>query len=591
VRFGTDSTGCRTGADQSGGYVEVTLEQQAAQVRCYRCGSSAVQALCHHCWKPGCARHVLSSPRWANRLFGAEGRGPGLKGVRAWHCDDCRHHRTGPWLEAGVAGFALAVIGLLALPFSMVTGLSLVAIGGAIAAWAYAAIRRHSARARVRLPLPLHPRVSDVKLVERLRTHITLGADGRYQVQKYPVEGTLTATLTFGKRDADLVSAYASKHRLGPGQEVPYSAGRLVLQGPAGVAGLGDGPIIPLDGNARDIPAFRPEDPPASSPRPIALEYHLPTAPDIDSGPFWITPSITPESERHVLELDVQWTKFGPDDEKPLSLDVIELLTVTVPVTWGTVEGSSHRATLVASPEGAQEFRTIKWIQLTPSQREKEARRLTIIVRFKGKIFSEDELSGRLEATMKPALSGVEGVRMYHALGAGGAVSGTPSVKTRIEAEFTLSLASIRYQAVRVLPKRADEDRYTADFPVVPGEDAVIALTNALASSEFYVKRVTENPPRGGGRADIMHRIWDIVGRNYEGMHPVDFHLILTGEEVHGSNVRPEIGNTKIRTEIRGAYTNDAMLNRIDSVCDRIRGVTAGAMESLQPPGRGPDEG
>jgi hypothetical protein len=536
-------------------------------------------------------RHVLSSPRWANRLFGAEGRGPGLKGTRGWYCGDCMHYRTGRWLEAGVAGVALAVIGLLALPISMVTGLSLVAAGGAIAAWAYAAIRRHSARARARLRLPLHPRVSDVKLVERLRTRITLGADGRYRVQQDPIEGTLTATLTFSKRDADLVSAYERKHRLRPGQEVPYSAGRIVLQGPAGVAGLGNGPIIPLDGDARDIPAFRPEDPPASSPLTIALEYHLPAAPDIDSGPFWITPSITPESERHVLELDVQWTKFGPDNEKSLGLDVIELLTVTVPVRWGRVESSSPQATLVASPEGAQEFRTIKWIQLSPSQREKEARRLTVIVRFKGKIFSEDELSGRLEAAMKPALSGVEGVRMYHELGAGGAVSGTPSVKTRIEAEFTLSLASIRYQAIRVLPKRADEDGYTADFPVVPGEDAVIALTNALASSEFYVKRVTENPPRGGERADVMHRMWDIVGRSYEGVYPVDFHLILTGEEVQGSDVRAEIGSTKIQTMIRGAYTDDEMRTRIDSAWERIHHLTTETLQSLQPPGRGPDEG
>lgn len=215
---------------------------------------------------------------------------------------------------------------------------------------------------------------------------------------------------------------------------------------------------------------------------------------------------------------------------------------------------------------------------------------MTVVVRFKGKIFSEHELSGRLEATMKPALSGVEGVRMYHALGAGGAVSGTPSVKTRIEAEFTLSLASIRYQAVRVLPERT-EDSYATDFPAVPGDDTIIALTNALANNEFYVKRVTENPPRGGGRADIMHRIWDIVGRNYEGMHPVDFHLILTGEEVHGSNVRPEIGNTKIRTEVHGAYTNDAMRDRIDRVWERIHGVTADTLKGPQPPGRGPDEG
>lgn len=570
--------------------MDVTLEHREPRVRCHTCGSPAVRALCHHCWKPGCARHVLPSPRWTNRLFGAEGSGPGLKSVRAWHCGDCSHFRTGRWFETGVAGLALAVIGLLAVPVSMVAGLFLVAIGGTTTAWAYARIRRRSARARAGLPLPLHPRVSDVRLLERLRTRITLGADGGYQTQRDPVEGTLTATLTFSSHDGDLVSRYVRKHRLRPDQKVPYSAGCLIPQGRVGIAELGEDLVIRLDGDARDIPALRPEDPPAFSRRNFTRDYQLSAAPDIDAGPFWITPSITPESERHVLELDVQWTKFGPDNEEPLELGVIELLRITVPVRWGRVQGSNHRAALVASPEGDQGFQTIEWIQLSPTKPQLDGRRLTIVVKFENQIFGEDDLSGRLEATMTRALSGVDGVRMYNALGARRAVSGTPSVKTRVEADFTVSMASIRYQAVRVFPEHADEDSYAADFHAIPGDDTVIALTNALAQNGFYIKRVTENPPRSGGRADTVHRVWDIVGRHYEGVHPIDFHLVLTGEEVHRGDVRPETGSTKIRIAVRGAYTDDEMRTRIDNEWTRLHAVTEETLKGLRPLGHGPDE-
>ena len=59
--------------------MEVTVEQRAPVVRCYECGSSYVSALCHHCWRPGCVKHVLPSPLWAEKLFGGEGGGPGLQ--------------------------------------------------------------------------------------------------------------------------------------------------------------------------------------------------------------------------------------------------------------------------------------------------------------------------------------------------------------------------------------------------------------------------------------------------------------------------------------------------------------------------------
>jgi hypothetical protein len=585
--------------------VAVTTEHRAPKVRCYKCGSSAVRALCHHCWRPGCAHHVRPSPGWANWLFGAEGIGPGLKNVRARHCGDCAHLRVGRWLEAGVAALALVVAGLLVIPASLFTGLVLVVVGAAVAVLAYARIRRHSARARADLPVPLHPKVSDVRLLERIRTRITLGADGDYQTQKEPVEGKLTATLTFGSHDRDRVDAHVRKRRLAPDQKVPYSAGCMVPQGRVGISELSERPVVTVDGNARDIPVFRQEDPPASSRHDLTREYRLSADPDIDSGPFWVVPSITPESERRVLEVSIQWTEFGPDDGEPLALDVIELFRITVPVGWGHVQGIRRSSVMTRSlnaPDGHEGFQTLEWKQLSPNQAERKARQLPIAVQFENPVLGDDlsgrrraALSGRLEATMKGSLSGVDGIQMYNALGAPRSVSGTPSVKTRVEADFTLSLTSVRYQAVRVFPVHADEDidrdPNAVYFDAVPDDETVIALTNALAENDFYVKRVTENPPRSGGRADVMHRYWTIAGRSYQSLHPVDFHVVLTGEEVHKGDVRPESGSTKIRIVVRGAYTNDEMRDRVDSEWFRIRAVTEEVLNGRASPGRGPLRG
>ena len=59
---------------------------------------------------------------------------------------------------------------------------------------------------------------------------------------------------------------------------------------------------------------------------------------------------------------------------------------------------------------------------------------------------------------------------------------------------------------MRVEPDRAAEDSnrdsYADDFAVIPDDEAVIALTNAMSEEGYYVKHVIENPPRSGKRAN-----------------------------------------------------------------------------------------
>jgi hypothetical protein len=241
--------------------------------------------------------------------------------------------------------------------------------------------------------------------------------------------------------------------------------------------------------------------------------------------------------------------------------------------------------------------RSLEFKRLSPAKQKKEdqerrATRLTLSIRFEGKIDPDDEISGRLKATMQGTLSGLTGVWLFNSLGARRGYVGAASIKTRVDANFRLSLASIRYQAVRVVPDRAaedsDRDSYADEFAVVPGDETVIALTNAMSEEGYYVKHVIENPPRSGARADLVQRYWDIAGRRYEGVYPIDFHIILTGEEVHSGGIRPERGTTKVRIVVNGAYTDDEMDTRIGDEWKRLRDLTLetlGRQDSASEPG------
>lgn len=560
------------------------IKPRVPQVRCYKCGSPNIRSLCHHCWRPGCAKHVVPMPSWVARLQGREGAGRDLGTDTSYHCQECGHTVAGYQLALGVGGLGMIAVGLITLLLKPVAGLALVVVGVLLVGCAYLTARRRAAHRRNGLPLALQPKINDVRLTERLGVNITLAPQGCYTSSLRPVEGNISVALVFGRPDRDRLDRYARKQT--SGRDTRFCAGCLVLHGPVDVAPQPDlpGPIRRLEGTTGAYPVFRAEDPHASSAFPLALTYRLTREPTIKEGPVWVTPSLVPESDRRALELDIQWVELGPRDKR-ISLDVIELIQLRYPVSWGNVERASHRAIQSGTAEdcgGPEALRRVEWRQLLPTEQQRQARQLKLMIRFEGKVRSEDRLSGRLEATMKGALSGLDKVRLYSSLGRRRDDWGGAAIRTRIEADFKLSLRSIRYQDVLIVPEhQAGEDENNAEqFEVIPNDDMVIELTNAL-SEDYYVKRVIEHPPRSGGRADHVQRYWNIAGRRYDGVYPIEFHMVLTGEEIHRGGIRPVAGTTKITIVVQGAYTNDEMKDRIKGEWDALHELTRGTMQAL----------
>ena len=71
-------------------------------------------------------------------------------------------------------------------------------------------------------------------------------------------------------------------------------------------------------------------------------------------------------------------------------------------------------------------------------------------------------------------------------------------------------------------------------------------------------------------------------------MYPVDFHLVLTGDEVHRGDVRPESGSTKIQIVVQGAYTDDEMYKQVENTWTQFRAVTRDALTGRASPTHGP---
>ena len=278
--------------------------------------------------------------------------------------------------------------GLITVLLNPVAGLALVVAGVLLVGWAYVTARRRAARRRAGLPLALQPKINEVRLTERLGVDITLAPQGRYRTSLRPVEGDISVDLVFGRPDRDRLNRYARKRATDP--DTRFCAGCLVLHGPVDIAPQPDlpGAVRRLEGTTGAYPVFRAEDPHASSPFPLALTYRLGREPVIEEGPVWVTPSLVPESDQRALELDIQWVDLGPRDKR-LSLDVIELIQLRYPVNWGNVEKANHRAIQSGAAEdcgGPEALRRVEWRQLLPTEQQRQARQLKLMIRFEGKI-------------------------------------------------------------------------------------------------------------------------------------------------------------------------------------------------------------
>jgi hypothetical protein len=345
--------------------------------------------------------------------------------------------------------------------------------------------------------------------------------------------------------------------------------------------------VIPIRGMISALPYFNSAYSRSAAPWKVRVCYHLHGDRRVESIPVWLTPTLVPESDQRTLALDLQWTDGGVEDA-PLTIDRVETLKLMVPLPWGPVEAVERGRALIGKeelPENNDEVvRTISWTQIVLSEEEKASKRLTLRIRFENQIKLADTLRGELSVTFRNTLSGLEGVDIYHPLGERRRNSHKREVKTKVSAAFTLSLFGIRYQDLRVVPDRKQDIQRsdTDDFPgVIPDHETVIALTNAISDQGYYVKRVIENPPRSGARANVMNRYWDIAGRRYDGVYPVDFHVVLTGEELHKGDVRASTGNTRTRITVQGAYVSSSMEQRIVAEWEKLHGLAVETLREL----------
>ncbi|MGH4015419.1 MAG: hypothetical protein ACRDSL_16135 [Pseudonocardiaceae bacterium] len=484
-------------------------------------------------------------------------------------CQDCMPVDRLYDAEVVAASITLG-LGVITAFWSLVIGGVLTAIGGLRIVCRLLVARRQRSADRDQPPdLHLDPRVRKLTVVETLSATAHLDAPYDYRAKITDVRGRIRVEAVWGRAHWDRWSAHRRRYRIPDDGELSLSAGSLVVRGsadlvlrPVDAESVKNLTTIVLRPSTAEHAVLRPPGAHGDPRRTFEVDYEITEPEDGWTVPVWLTPTIVPESDRRALDLEVQWRSCGPGDNG-LEIKDLELLQISVPTGWGEIDHITRPDKATVSPP-VDGHRRIEW-KKPPVERTSRGR-CRLSIRFEDQIDTAAHVTGRLRARFSGAVSGADNVDLYSAGGMRRRDWARTKPTTLVELDFELSLAAVRYQDIRSVPDRArredDNKPEEESFEgVVPDHHTVAQLTNNLSNEGYYVKRVVENPPQPGTKANVLNRFWDIAGRLYDGVYPIDFHLVLTGEEVHDG---PSLtGATTARLTVRGTYATTEMEEKV----------------------------
>lgn len=588
--------------------------QNAPIVRCYVCGEPTMAMVCHHCGRAMCEKHgpAIIQQGFVNLEFTDLGLTQITDKELGIHCRDCLHSVRSfrSLIRIGTIVIAITVAYLLIAGFpltlwwindfnSISSASILFCIGPAftflivsiVAVLSGIYLRRSGYRKSLLIPppLPVLGKIRSAIASELIHGEITLDSSGKYTSKGDTPNGSISLSLQFSPRDRDRFEIYSSKYKIPHENIVLFHAGFAVLKGAINLQF--ETPEVLVPGTVNTIalmdkiekqPFLTGNGTGRNNQWNTRYNYSFETARKNPKLPIQLVPTFVREGDTWGLELVVQINPKAKISSLLTSNASIEELLLYAPKTLAKVE-KIHPSALTGTHEDSdgQILHAITWKNVDISTGDRNVRYKTFYVRFENKIPLTTKLYGRLRMRFEGTLSGLEGINFFYPLGNKRIeVDTNASVKvsrnTYVNIDFNLDLGSLRFQEMTSVEKRITREG------IVPDHRVLAAITNAISEHNIYVKRIIENPPRTSkAGAHIINRFWDIAGRMYDGVYPIDFHMVLTGEEIHSRTSRFPIGKTQFDITVQGMTTDQEMREQVYYLRDQLEEIIDDSLESF----------
>lgn len=503
-----------------------------------------------------------------------------------FHCHEHRHFVVEPiWcrptyrqlLWAGLLGIALTFLGsgvgatLLALAGIAIFSLT---VAGALARLLRRDAVLSQLAARSSFAFPAVSTHVVISATERVRTTIRGAPDGTFETRTSAPEGSIATTLTLDPRALDLLAAHRT-HLKAANTDVTSAHGGFLS-----VSGLspfrlecGDGgastdvralAILPLVAPIEEVAALSQSDQTVSSPSTWVTRHRYGVAPVLDSPPdhpepdFGMYPTVVTEGDHHSLRLVLT---FGQLDVESIDTLSLRLGFPTSPRDFVTIEPPA----IIASPRrpGDDNYvQLVEWKNPPIRRAEHEIGFKTFYLSLEESLPPLTSISGTVSMTLSGSLAGLEHVVCFDPFGQ--PRESVPTIRSHYTLDFDLPIDHLLFQRTTRRRSHASSSRF-------PTFENVAALLHDLAEGGVYVRHVIQSPSLPHQhRPDILLHYWDVLGRYYEGLEPMEIHLVVKGEAPKDPDVMSELDNTTVlELAIRGSFAGHRD-DPVDAVYERM---------------------
>ncbi|MBW4507276.1 MAG: hypothetical protein KME64_12285 [Scytonematopsis contorta HA4267-MV1] len=592
------------------------LLNNAPKPRCYKCGTTHIEYVCHHCGRLMCSEHTFfSKSNISNKLLTLEFAKLGLNDTECeeepFHCSDCMHLVSDiAWGQIFIASLFIVLSILFLVPNLRIKLLLLgMFIGLEFFVYGLSASKKRKQQIKEKPHLPVLPNFDKVQIREKVEGHINLD-NGKYKVKVSSLQGRFNIHMSFNSEEHE---RHQKDYRLKyDGLADKFHAGFAVLNGSARIKfseksltsqfiNHPNDIVIRLIDYIKSQPILMQLDRPNGHKKNVYLDYDLLEKIDTSTFPIQLVLSFIPGTDRKGLEMAVQWKEpkvVNNNNSKypKIKISEIELLEFKFPPTWGRIETIN----LEKNASFAKDSQVIIWQNIPIDETAQKECRSIFQVQFEESIDPESHdsyVTGKINVICQNALSGLDNVTLYFPTGKPNKSfdANKLSIETEIEAKFEISLANLRYQHIKLFPDNSstsDDNQKNLDLHhvnpidlhhVSPTYNAITLLTDAMSSHEygFYVKQVIENKPTINPDRNLVNRSWDILGRYYEGVYPIDFQINLLGFEENEYTTQQPLRMTRIKLTVEGTFSNDEMKQQIEGVWETLQTLIQGIFHQL----------
>lgn len=573
--------------------MDVTTYRVIPKKRCAESRSQDVESTCHHCGTPLSASHSITELKDKRRHKAYEYKELFLSqldgGKIPAHCQSCLHYVEDPYWF--LPPQALSV-------FGMITGIALVVLSSfkIIPLWGIIIgivvslasmfsflfkrkspkiIRKQIEEQRSSFPVLGQTKVS---ISEKIQGSLKLTKSGTYILEPAALFGHFKYSLFMTDHHREQMQKYLQHFDLSAENSVECNGGVLFLNSDSVIQPINYETPLPGHG-LQKIKIQTPlhnliyliDHTSREDSWDVEFKYSMNNISDAQMTtsklPLYIIPKMINDGNQPTLALEIHINRNSPEHDTT-KIKHIESLSIDLPANFGDIRYAKPNASILQPTSDnniEKDALSIVWKNIKLNSEQTQKGYTTVYLGLMDEIPEATSIQGKLLALYDGSISGVKDFTYYNALGSETAPNSFDKT-TEVGLQFELDLESL---------KNIENVIFNDTFNylhVIPNSHVTTDIVKKISDAGFYIKNMIETPTTPSVKRQHCIKLnWDIEGRYYLGILPIDFQIMLAGESPYSAQPDGFTGSTIVNISISAEVNSESLKQQVKDSLNDLR--------------------